>query len=84
MRSIFGIDKVFYEIALDRDIPLNEMLKEVSIDRWSLLANQWLPKMANRDLVTMKKYFDVLLNEDSEYMRIFDAELIKVLDSRKK
>ena len=82
-RSIIGMDKIFYEIALDRDIPLNEMLKEVSIDRWSLLANQWLSKMANRDLVTMKKYFDVLLNEDSEYMRIFDTELIKVLDSRK-
>lgn len=83
-RSIIGMDKVFYEIALDRNIPLNDMLKEVSIDRWSLVVSRWLPKMANKDLIVMKKYFDILLSKDSDYIKIFDLELVKVLDSRKR
>lgn len=83
-RSILGMDKVFYEIAWDRNISIEEMLKELPIDRWSKVVGQWLVKMQNRDLILMKKYFDVLLSKESDYMKIFDDELIRVLNSRKK
>lgn len=83
-RSILGMDKVFYEIACDRNISIDEMIKDIPIDRWSIVVGQWLAKMQNRDLVLMKKYFDVLLSKESDYMKIFDGELITVLNSRKK
>ena len=83
-RSILGMDKVFYEIALDRNLSIEEMLKELPIDRWSMVVGKWLVKMQNRDLVLMKKYFDVLLKKAPDYMKIFDDELVEVLNSRKK
>ena len=83
-RSILGMDKLFYHIAWESKLPLNEMLKGISVERWTLLVSHWLVKMSNRELLIMKKYFDILLNKDYDYMKIFDKELIKVLELRKR
>jgi hypothetical protein len=78
------MDKLFYHIAWESKLPLNEMLKGISVERWTLLVSHWLVKMSNRELLIMKKYFDILLNKDYDYMKIFDQELIKVLELRKR
>ena len=83
-RSILGMDKLFYYIAWDRKLPLNEMLTSVSVERWTLLVSHWLSKMSNRELLIIKKYFDILLDKASDYMKVFDIELVKVLELRKR
>lgn len=82
-RSILGMDKLLYHIAWDRKLPLNQMISSISIERWALLVSCWLEKMSNRELLIMKKYFDILLDKASIYMKVFDIELLKVLETRK-
>ena len=83
-QSIFGMDKIFFEVARDKNIPLGQMIKNISLQNWTYKLKESIPVMTNKELVILKKYLDVFLEKEEDYLKRFEAQLVKELENRKR
>lgn len=83
-RNILSMEKEFFEIAIEKNILLGEMILELDISLWQEALDLWSAKVRNKDIVVIKKYMDKLMPKASLHMELFDKKIIRILESRKK
>lgn len=82
--SIFPMEKEFYEIAIDKNISIGNLISRMNIDLWKEKVVSWLSKTRNKDIVIQKKYMDNLSDLDRTYRDIYEQMLVFELENRKK
>lgn len=82
--NVLSMEKEFYEVALDKNIPLGKMICGISVERWTKMLKLWARTVRNRDIIQTKKYLDKFLPVDSIHMKLFEKQIIDILENRKK
>ena len=80
----FSMDREFYQIALEKNIPIESMIECIDIAMWRMRVGKWIAKARNKEIIQCKKYMDKLISNDSIYMKIFEEEIVNELEKRKK
>lgn len=83
-RYLLSMEKEFFEVAIEKNIPLGEMICAMTVERWKAIIELWAEKVRNKDIIIIKKYMDKLMPNESVHMTLFNEQIVKILERRKK
>lgn len=81
---LLSMEKEFFEVAIEKNIPLGEMICAMTVERWKAIIELWAEKVRNKDIIIIKKYMDKLMPNESVHMKLFNEQIVKILERRKK
>lgn len=81
---MFYMEKEFYEVALNKGIPLEKMISSINIEQWSEMLRNWSMGARNKDIIKIKRYMDKVLAPDSLHMKLIEKQILTILENRRK
>lgn len=82
--DIINIDNVFWAIAADKNIDVNSMMMNHSINQWTAAVDAWLVNVKVIQLIEKKSALDTVLDANEIHMIYFDAAMAEALLLRKR